>query len=92
MVYPSTWKLAGRADPSKGRFRTTGDENLKAKSLYVLDKVGEFINDRSPFGNSQKDYVIERLSHIVDDRYVLIVGTEEETRAFTNLDSRLLLT
>lgn len=85
-------ELAGRADPSKGRFRTTGDENLKAKSLYVLDKLSEFVNDKSLFGNSQKDYVIERLSHIVDDRYVLIVGTEEETRAFTNLDSRLLLT
>ena len=85
-------ELTSRADPSRDRFRSTGDENLKPRTLYVLDRVEDFVNDSSMFSESSKKYVIERLSHIVDDRYILLVGTEAELRGFTDLDSRFLLT
>ena len=85
-------ELTNRADPSRDRFRSTGDENLKPRTLYVLDRVEDFVNDSSMFSESSKKYVIERLGHIVDDRYILLVGTEAELRGFTDLNSRFLLT
>lgn len=85
-------ELVDKADPSHNRFRTTGDENLEPRTLYVLDRVKDFVSSSSMFGDAQKNYVAERLSHIVDNRYVVLVGNEAELRGFIDLDSRLLLT
>ena len=85
-------ELIDKADPNHNRFKSTGDENLAPRTLYLLDRVKDFVDSNPMFGEAQKNYVVERLSHIVDDRYVIIIGDEAELRGFTDLDSRLLLT
>ncbi|MDI9590274.1 MAG: AAA family ATPase [Acidobacteriota bacterium] len=84
--------LVDQVDSSGTRFSSTKDENLRPNHLYVLDRLQDFVDLQPMFNAQAKGYVIERLGHIVDDRYVLLVGTEAETTAFCAQNSRFLFT
>lgn len=77
--------LINQVDQEKFTFISTGDENLRPRTLYVIDRLGDFVS----FNRADliKDYVIERLGRIVDDRYVLLVGTRAELMRFAGLSS-----
>ena len=88
--------IAG-VDAQSYKFQS-GDEDLPTKRLLVLDRLHEFVNMTlseyivNPYNVLQRDFIIERLGHIVDDRYVLVVGTPEEVTSFCALDPSFLHT
>ena len=75
--------LINQVDQDKFTFTSTGDENLRPRTLYVIDRLGDFVS----FSRADllKDFVVERLGRIVDDRYVLLVGTRSELMRFAGL-------
>lgn len=77
--------LMQRVDQEKFTFKATGDENLEPRVLYVIDRLGDFVSYEG--ARMLKDYVIERLSRIVNDRYVLLVGTRAELMRFAGLSA-----
>jgi len=90
--------LVERVDHAGERFQDTGDENLKPHTLYVFNKLKEFAEadlpyvPQLPLNAAAKDFVIDRLGSIVDNRYVIVVGNEEELAAFCSLNARFLHT
>ncbi len=85
-------QMLDRVDSSGTRFSATQDENLRPRTLYVFDRVTDFLEHQSMFGGGGKNFIIERLGHIVDERYVILVGTEAELAQFNAQNSRFLLT
>lgn len=75
-----------------------GGANLPKKRLFVFDRLSEFvdadlpINLEYPYNETSKALMVEQLGRIVDDRYVLVVGTSEEVSSFCSMDSRFLHT
>ena len=72
-----------------------GGNDLPKKRLFVFDRLREFvdanlpINLEYPYNTTSKALMVDQLGKIVDDRYVLVVGTREEVSAFCSMDSRL---
>ena len=71
-------------------FHSTQDENLKARRLYVCDRLQDFF-DRDTEHDFASKYLIERFGHIVDHRYLLLVGTHEEIARFIGMSPTLEL-
>ncbi|MBR3314088.1 MAG: AAA family ATPase [Atopobiaceae bacterium] len=84
-------------DARSMRFKS-GSESLPTRQLLIFDRLREFvetelpINLEYPYNETSKAFMIEQLGKIVDERYVLVVGTSEEVSSFCSLDGRFLHT
>ncbi|MBQ6454288.1 MAG: AAA family ATPase, partial [Coriobacteriales bacterium] len=86
------FNLLEQVDSSGARFTFSRDENLKARRLYVFDRLNDFVTVDNLARPQLKTFVLERLGAIVDHRYVVLVGTEAETTSFCSLNNRFLFT
>ena len=71
-------------------FHGTQDENLAPRQLYVCDRISDFFQ-RDPQADFAARYLIERFGHIVDHRYLILVGTRGELTKFIGLSPTLEL-
>ena len=71
-------------------FHGTQDENLAPRQLYVCDRLSDFFQ-RDPQADFAARYLIERFGHIVDHRYLILVGTRGELTKFIGLSPTLEL-
>lgn len=75
-----------------------GGNDLPTRRLFVFDRLQEFVdselpmNLEYPYNEISKALMLEQLGKIVDNRYVLIVGTSEEVSSFCSTDGRFLHT
>lgn len=72
------------------RFQMSGDKDLPANELIVIRNVKGFSPKRVA-ENFRKDvdFMFDRLSSIVDNRYILVVGNKDELEFFLDQDRRL---
>ncbi len=71
-------------------FRATHDENLKAHTLYVVDRLGDFFDIDYERDFSAR-YIVERFGHVVDNRYLILSGTDAEITRFLGMSPTLEL-
>ncbi len=82
--------LLRAVNSSEATFHMTSDENLEPRKLYVCDRLSDFFRE-DPETNFAARYLIERFGHIVDHRYLVLVGTRGEISRFTGLAPTLEL-
>lgn len=70
---------------------------LESKMLYIIDGIGEFLDDCKYYNKIQQtdiskrmiNSVITLLTDMVNENYMIIDATLDETDAFLNIDTRL---
>ncbi len=65
-------------------FHSTQDENLAPRQLYVCDRIGDFFQSDASSSFAAR-YLIERFGHIVDHRYLVLVGSRADLTKFIGL-------
>lgn len=85
--------LLEEVSASKSKFNFTGDENLPERRLMVIEDISGYtrsvLND---YGDKCAEFLFERLAHIVNGRYCIVVGTAEELRTFLGQNPALAMT
>ena len=85
--------LVDDVDASKSIFKSTKDGNLPANTLMVITDITGFKRGSwNDYGKRCMEFMFERLSSIVDDRYCIVVGTADELNDFLDKDKRLMFT
>ncbi len=69
-------------------FHSTQDENLAPRQLYVCDRIGDFFQSDASSSFAAR-YLIERFGHIVDHRYLILVGSRADLTKFIGLSPAL---
>ena len=82
--------LLRSVNPVEATFHATRDENLKARRLYVVDRLDDFF-ERDPERDFSARYLVERFGHVVDHRYLVLAGTKGELARFLGLSPTLEL-
>ena len=82
--------LLRSVNPVEATFHATRDENLKARRLYVVDRLDDFF-ERDPERDFAARYLVERFGHVVDHRYLVLAGTKGELARFLGLSPTLEL-
>ena len=78
---------------SKSKFGISGDENLPERTLVVLDDMSGYLRSvLNDYGKQCADFMFDRLSHVVNGRYCIVVGTAAELDAFLKQNPTLNMT
>lgn len=80
--------LLRSVNSAEATFHSTQDENLAPRQLYVCDRIGDFF-ESDPSSNFAARYLIERFGHIVDHRYLILVGSRADLTKFIGLSPAL---
>ena len=83
-----------QANGNNRTFASTGERDLAARTLHVFTGLADFNKTvASAEGqNSAVNYVVNRLGHIVNDRYYLVVGNKADIARFSSLDKGISFT
>ena len=85
--------LLEEVEASKSRFKFTDSENLPDRTLVVLEDITGFKRSiLNEYGLKCAEFLFERLSHIVNGRYCIVVGTRDELNFFLRQNSMLSMT
>ena len=80
----SMLSLFKEVDAAHGRFLSSGETDLAPRTLHVINRVGDYLAIDA-LDHPDSRFMLERLAHIKDDHYYLIVGQENEIEQFVDL-------